>query len=105
MTSATFNATSASTINGERLLRFLFMFTALCGALIFWLARHPPMIDLPQHAAQVTLLRDMLLGQSPWADLFRINPFTPYIIGYGLALPLSLIMPIAAAMKLLLSLS
>src|SRR3954451_16068160 len=98
-TSAVLDFTGAFSLNSERLLRWLFMFTVLCSALIFWLAPHPPMIDLPQHAAQVTLLRDMLLGQSPWADYFHINVFTPYIIGYGLALPLSFIMPIAAAMK------
>lgn len=61
------------------------------------------MIDLPQHAAQVALLRDLLLGQSPWGDLFRINLFTPYLLGYALALPLSFVMPVAAALKLLLS--
>jgi hypothetical protein len=87
------------------LWRVLFIFSVLWGSLIFWLAPHPPMVDLPQHAAQVTLLRDMLLGQSPWSDLFRINPFTPYILGYGLALPLSFVMPIAAALKLLLSIA
>lgn len=84
--------------------RLLFVFTVLWGALIFWVAPHPPMGDLAQHAGQVALLRDMLLGQSPWADLFRINLFTPYVLGYGLALPLSLVMPVAAALKLLLSL-
>ncbi len=80
------------------------MLTVLWGALIFWVAPHPPMGDLAQHAGQVALLRDMLLGQSPWSELFRINLFTPYVLGYGLALPLSLVMPVAAALKLLLSL-
>ena len=84
---------------------WLFILAALWGAAIFWLAPHPPMIDLPQHAAQVALLRDLLQGASPWADFFRINWLTPYLIGYGLALPLSLIMPVAAALKLLLSLA
>lgn len=84
---------------------WLFALTVAWGALLFWLAPHPPMLDLPQHAAQVTLLRDLLLDQSPWAAYFRINWLTPYIIGYGLALPLAMIMPVAAALKLLLSLA
>ncbi len=87
----------------ERGFRLLFIISALWGALIFWVAPHPPMVDLPQHAGQVVLLKQMLLGQSPWADQLRINLFTPYIIGYGLALPLSFLMPVAAALKLLLS--
>lgn len=84
---------------------WLFIVAALWGAAIFWLAPHPPMIDLPQHAAQVALLRDILQGTSPWTEFFRINWWTPYLIGYGLALPLSLVMPVAAALKLLLSLA
>ena len=85
--------------------RWLFILAALWGAAIFWLAPHPPMIDLPQHAAQVALLRDLLQGTSPWTAFFRINWITPYLVGYGLALPLSLLMPVAAALKLLLSLA
>lgn len=85
--------------------RWLWGLSVLWGASIFWLAPHPPMIDLPQHAGQVALLKDLLLGQSPWAALFRINLFTPYLLGYGLALPLTFIMPVAAALKLLLSLA
>ncbi len=87
----------------ERGVRLLFIISALWGALIFWIAPHPPMVDLPQHAGQVVLLKQILLGDSPWAEQLRINLFTPYIIGYGLALPLSFLMPVAAALKLLLS--
>jgi len=85
--------------------RFLFALTVAWGCLIFWFAPHPPMVDLPQHAGQIVLLRDMLLGQCSWSDFFRINLFTPYLIGYGLALPLSLILPVATALKVMLSLA
>jgi hypothetical protein len=84
---------------------WLFMLSVAWGVAIFWLAPHPPMIDLPQHAAQVTLLRDLISGTSPWSEYFRINPLTPYVLGYGLALPLSFVMPISAALKVLLSLA
>jgi hypothetical protein len=85
--------------------RWLFIISVIWGVLIPWVALYPPMIDFPQHAGQVTLLREMLLGQSPWTEQFRFNFFTPYVIGYGLALPLSFIMSSNAALKLLLSLS
>ena len=88
----------------KQLSRVLFVLTVIWGALVFWVSPHPPMIDLPQHAGQVALLRDIVLGQSPWADRFRLNFLTPYVLGYGLALPLSMVMPVAAALKLLLSL-
>jgi hypothetical protein len=63
------------------------------------------MVDVPAHAGQVALLRELLFGDGHWAELLRINWFTPYLIGYGLALPLSLVMSASAAVKLLLSLS
>ncbi len=72
--------------------RRLFTLLAVATALIFWMAPRLPMIDLPQHAAQVGLWRDMLLGTSPWGEFVRLNLFTPYLIGYGLALPLSFAM-------------
>lgn len=87
------------------LTRLLFIFTAFWGALIPWLANHPPMLDLPQHAAQIGLWRDLLTGQSAWQDHFRINLFTPYLLGYGVALPLSFVIGISAALKLMLSLA
>jgi len=83
--------------------RPLFYFTVFWGALIPWLAPHPPMIDLPQHAAQLMLLKAMAVGGSPWLDLFRLNPYTPYFIGFGLALPLAFVMTAAAALKTLLT--
>src|SRR6476660_8646805 len=89
----------------ESTFRLLFVLSIVWGALVFWAAPYPPMIDLPQHGGQVALLKEMLLGQSPWRDQFRFNFFTPYVIGYGLALPLSLVMPVTAALKTLLSLS
>lgn len=85
--------------------RLLLGLSLVWGVLLFWLAPHPPMIDLPQHAAQVSLLKDFVLDRSPWREEFRINPLTPYLIGYGLALPLSFVMPVAAALKVLLSLA
>lgn len=83
--------------------RWLFLLTVVWGMLIPWIAPHPPMIDLPQHAGQIALLRDLLLQQSPWWELFHINFFTPYLLGYGLALPLTFVMPISMALQLLLS--
>ena len=85
--------------------RALFGATVLLGVALMWLAPRLPMTDLPQHAAQVALWRDLLLGTSPWADLVRINLLTPYLIGYGLMLPLSFIVPLDVAARIVLSLA
>lgn len=73
------------------------------GVTAIWLPPRPPMTDLPQHAGQVALLRDLLLGVSPWAREVRVNLFTPYLLGYGLAAALALVMPVVAAIKLMLT--
>ena len=89
----------------ESLSRILFALTVAWGASIVWLAPHPPMLDLPQHAGQLALLKQLLTGESPWAHLVQVNPFTPYMLGFALALPLSFVLPVAVALKLLLSLA
>lgn len=83
--------------------RFLLGLFVAWGAMIFWIAPHLPMVDIPQHAAQISLLRDLLTGKSPWSAQLQINLVTPYLIGYGLASLLSFVMPVVTAMKLLLS--
>jgi hypothetical protein len=83
--------------------RSLYAVTVAASAGLIWLAQWPPMADMPQHAAQVALLHDLLTGQSPWASEFRINLLTPYLIGYGLALPLSFIFSATTAVKIVLT--
>lgn len=85
--------------------RRLFFVTVAWGALSMALAPRLPMVDLPQHAAQIGLLRDLISGGSPWEHLVRINLFTPYLAEYGLALLLSMVMPIHAAFASLLALA
>lgn len=63
------------------------------------------MADLAQHAGQVALIHELLTGTSPWADVFRLNFFTPYLLGYGVALALSFFMPVAVTLKITLSLA
>lgn len=87
------------------LARSAFVLTVAYAGLLFWIAPYPPMADLPQHAGQVALLRDLLFDRSPWQHLLRINLFTPYWIGYGPASTLSLLMPVSAALKLMLTLA
>lgn len=83
--------------------KILFLISVIWGAAIFWLAPHPPMVDLPQHAGQISLLHDLAMGRSNWSDLVRVNLFTPYLLGYGLAFPFSFLFPVATSIKIVLS--
>jgi hypothetical protein len=85
--------------------RVAFWLTVLLAGATFWIAPRPPMADLPQHAGQIALWRDLLRGTSNWQSLVQVNYFTPYLTGSSLALLLSFLMPVAAALKLLLALS
>ena len=82
---------TASAASLQRVERILFALTVMAAAGMMWLAPHLPMSDLAQHAGQVALWRDLLTGQSPWTEFVRINLMTPYLIGYGLMLPLSFV--------------
>jgi hypothetical protein len=86
-------------------LRALFLAFLAWGVGSMWLTPHLPQVDLPQHAGQVALLRDMLQGQSPWSGDLRINFLTPYLLGYLSLLLLSLAMPIESAIALVYSLA
>ena len=81
------------------------MATVLFAGATFWFAPRLPMTDLPQHAGQVAVWHDLLLGTSAWQPLVYVNYFTPYLVGYGAALLLSFVMPVSAALNLLLALA
>jgi hypothetical protein len=79
--------------------RTAFVLTVIFAAMTFWFAPRLPMVDLPQHAAQVAVWHDLLMGTSKWQALLYVNYFTPYLVGYGVALLLSFVLPISAALK------
>jgi hypothetical protein len=76
---------------------------AAIGLGVIWLPARPPMVDLPQHGAQLGLLRDLLDGRSRWGELVRLNLLTPYLLGYCLAAPLTFVVSPLVAMKAVLT--
>jgi hypothetical protein len=75
--------------------------TVAAAASVVWLAPRPPMADLPQHVAQIVHLKALLLGESQWSDLLRLNFATVYLVPYLLGLALSFLLSATAAIKLL----
>lgn len=64
------------------------------------------MVDVPQHAAQIAALKAMLLGEDwPYVELFAVQALTPYWLGYGLVLLLSLPLGVLLAMQVVIALS
>jgi hypothetical protein len=83
------------------------LFTVACVlcAIPVWVPDFPPMTDLPQHAAQVALLFNLANPEFQFADLFKVNLFTPYLFGYGLIAVFFPVLGIVAACKLVISLA
>ena len=68
-----------------------------------WLAHYPPLVDLPQHMAQIALLRDLHDPGFRFAQLFEVNWFTPYLIGYMAVYVLVPLLGLVTAGKVVLS--
>jgi hypothetical protein len=63
------------------------------------------MTDLPQHAAQIALLRNLQDPKFAFADLYAVNWFTPYLLGYTIIYLLAPVVGIVSACKLTVSIS
>lgn len=80
--------------------KYLFLLACLMCGIPVWLPQFPPMVDLPQHAAQVALLLNLGNPAFPFSELFHLNLFTPYLLGYGLIAAFTPVLGIVAACKL-----
>lgn len=93
-----------SAISTARTREMLLLVAAsLLATIPVWLATYPPMMDLPEHAAQVALLRNLHDPAFRFADLFWVNWFTPYLFGYMLVYALTPLVGIVTACKIVVS--
>jgi hypothetical protein len=90
---------------GERRDWLLLTVASLLATIPVWLPTFPPMSDLPQHASQIVLLGELLHGNPQYEALFRINWFTPYLLGYLLVYSLVPWLGIVGACKMVVSLA
>jgi len=78
----------------------------VCGAATLaplWLVKYLPMVDLPQHAAQVSILSHLHDPAFGFAGHYVLNWFEPYWIGYGTTWLLAQAIGVPAALKAVLS--
>lgn len=85
--------------------RVLLVALSLLATLPVWIPPYPQMADLPQHAAQVQLLRSLHDPAFSFAPLFHVNWFTPYLAGYLLVYLLVPLLGIVVACKTVIALS
>jgi hypothetical protein len=100
---------AGSSTTGSRTLsldsRLLFAAALLICVAPLWSGPYLPLVDLPQHAGQVVAMREILRGNPLFGQMFEINWFTPYLLGYLLLYGLALLVPITVATKILVSLA
>jgi hypothetical protein len=89
----------------EPLFWLAFLLCAAASLVPIWVVKYPPMVDLPHHAAQVSILRHYNDASFGFDGRYQINWFTPYALAYYVAWIFSLFLPIIAAMKTVVSLS
>jgi hypothetical protein len=89
--------------NRVSLERILFYCCCILSASPLLFSHYPPMVDLPQHAAQVATLRQLDSPDFAFGHLFLVHWWVPYRGGYSLLWLLSQWMPIVLAVKVLLS--
>jgi hypothetical protein len=85
--------------------RFLTLLIIVLGVTPLWSSHFLPMVDLPHHAAQVATILALDRPDFPFRDLFWINWFNPYLLGYFITMGLAKFLPIMPAMKLVLTAS
>lgn len=97
-------------MNTPRLTKLLddelvFAAALLISVVPLWLTPFLPFVDIPQHAALVAGLHELLRGNPLFIADFEINWFTPYLAGYLLLFLLSSVLPIVIATKVAISLA
>ncbi len=70
-----------------------------------WTVRYLPMVDLPQHAAQIYLWQHYDDPTQGLAQDYVLNWFTPYLGGYTLVRLAACVLPILQAIKLVVTLA
>jgi hypothetical protein len=81
---------------------------AVCAAaamIPIWSVKYLPMVDLPQHAAQISMWKHYDDPAFGFAEQVEFNILTPYLLAYCLARLLSTVLSVAAAWKGVISLA
>lgn len=83
----------------------IFFIFSVLTCLALWSITYLPMVDLPYHAAQVSILRHYHNPEFGFADQFRFHWISPYALPYYLAYLFSLFFSVLTAMKIVVTLS
>ncbi len=89
----------------SRTHNIFFLLACIFTAIPVWVATYPPLVDIPQHAAQISLITNYLSEDFQYRNLFNFNALSAYWGGYALTLFWTLWFDIVTAIKISLSIS
>jgi hypothetical protein len=81
----------------------LFAFVLLLALSPIWITTYLPMVDVPQHIAQVVTLQELWAGNPDYEEVFITKWFAPYTATYFVLYILALVMPVMIAAKVLIT--
>ncbi len=82
-----------------------FVACSLAALVVLWLPKYLPLVDLPQHAAQIAIWKHLDDPRYGFGDTFRVQYFTPYLVANALARLFAEALPVLVAVKLVLTLA
>lgn len=80
----------------------------VCGAAALapvWLIKYPPMTDLPQYAAQLSIIKNLHNPAFGFENIFQVSWYSPYILAMGVARFFYEFFDVLTALKITLSIS
>ncbi len=89
-----------NTSSERKLFWYAFISFTIWSGIIFFSNHYLPMVDLPQHASQISIWMNMNNSDYPFSNLFEYNWFTPYLVGYSIIRVLTFLMPVHMAIKI-----
>jgi hypothetical protein len=82
-----------------------FLSCSLIALCVLWIPKYLPMADMPQHAAQISIWKHYDDPSFGFREAFELQYFTPYLLGYGIARLFAVVLPVWAAMKVVVTLT
>ena len=92
-------------MTNRTVFKFVFILLSVLTLFSIWVPKYLPMIDLPQHAAQVDIWKNLNNTNYHYANIFFVNWYTPYISTFILSLFFHEFFGIQEALKITITLS
>lgn len=92
-------------IGERRRFQMAFLLCCAAGLWIIWSVKYPPMVDVPQHAVQISVLKNYSDPSYGFGSQFHIHWFSPYVFAYLAAGFFALFFSVLTSMKIVVSIS